>query len=91
MAGNSSYCSPSRSSLSCCQADNTSQNDVCSNGLVQANNNYFLQEKHSFPKRPEIDLQFRDIRYRVKSWSIKSIKPGLYKILTQIITELLVC
>ena len=69
------YCSPSRSSLSCCQADSSSQNG----GLERANNNYSYvhqQEKHSFPKRPEVDLQFRDIRYRVKSWSVRSIRPG---------------
>ncbi|XP_018367293.1 PREDICTED: ATP-binding cassette sub-family G member 1-like [Trachymyrmex cornetzi] len=65
-------CSPSRSSLSCCQFDHSSQDDMRDSAII-GNNNYFLQqEKHSFPKRPELDLTFRDIRYRVKEWSIRN-------------------
>lgn len=76
-----SNASPSRSSLSCCQVENNSQSDVreACNGdrLVQVNNNYFMQEKHQFPKKPEIDLQFNDVRYRVTSWSMKNLRPGM--------------
>ncbi|XP_018338577.1 PREDICTED: ATP-binding cassette sub-family G member 1 [Trachymyrmex septentrionalis] len=65
-------CSPSRSSLSCCQFDHSSQDDMRDAAII-GNNNYFLQqEKYSFPKRPELDLTFRDIRYRVKEWSIRN-------------------
>ncbi|KYQ52095.1 ATP-binding cassette sub-family G member 1 [Trachymyrmex zeteki] len=65
-------CSPSRSSLSCCQFDHSSQDDMRDSAII-SNNNYFLQqEKHSFPKRPELDLTFRDIRYRVKEWSVRN-------------------
>ncbi|XP_014206812.1 ATP-binding cassette sub-family G member 1 [Copidosoma floridanum] len=84
MSGNGAYCSPSRSSLSCCQVENSSQNDVnevCANGNAQLNNNYFVQEKHQFPKRPEVDLQFRDITYRVRSWNLKTLKPATKEIL----------
>ncbi|KAL7304438.1 hypothetical protein TKK_0003234 [Trichogramma kaykai] len=50
--------------------------------LMQANNNYYImREKHQFPKRPEIDLQFRNIGYRVKSWSMKSLRPETKEIL----------
>ena len=87
-AGHSSHCSPSRSSLSCCQVDNSSQNDVnevCSNG-GQVNNNYYLQEKHQFPKRPEIDLQFQNIKFRVKSWSLRKLKPGWWIVFNIYIT-----
>lgn len=66
----STHYSPSRSSLSCCQFDRVSQDDV-RNPTIIGNNNYFLQqEKHSFPKRPQIDLSFRDIYYRVKEWNL---------------------
>ncbi|KAL0103668.1 hypothetical protein PUN28_017733 [Cardiocondyla obscurior] len=41
---------------------------------IIGNNNYFLQrEKHYFPKRPQVDLSFRDIRYRVKEWSLRNM------------------
>ncbi|XP_032665569.1 ATP-binding cassette sub-family G member 1 [Odontomachus brunneus] len=69
MMTTSTHCSPSRSSLSCCPFDRSSQDDIRDSATI-GNNNYFLQEKHSFPKRPEIDLSFRDIRYCVKEWSI---------------------
>jgi len=70
--------SPSRSSLSCCQFDRSSQDDMRSSAII-GNNNYFLQrKKHSFPKRPEIDLSFRDIRYRVKEWSIRNFSVSKY-------------
>ncbi|XP_011700521.1 PREDICTED: ATP-binding cassette sub-family G member 4 [Wasmannia auropunctata] len=66
------HCSPSRSSLSCCQFDRSSRDDMRESAII-GNNNYFLQqEKHSFPKRPEVDLSFHDIRYRVKEWSIRN-------------------
>ncbi|KAJ8687966.1 hypothetical protein QAD02_023761 [Eretmocerus hayati] len=94
MSASVAYCSPARSSLSCCQVDNSSQNDVhdaCANspvdgpeiatGLLQSNNNYFVQEKHQFPKRPEIDLQFRNIGFRVNSWSLKKFKTETKEIL----------
>lgn len=64
------HCSPSRSSLSCCQFDHNSQDDV-GDPAIMGNNNYFLQEKYSFPKKPEIDLAFRDIRFLAKEWSIQ--------------------
>ncbi|KAG5320806.1 ABCG1 protein, partial [Pseudoatta argentina] len=63
--------SPSRSSLSCCQFDHSSQDDMRDSAIIR-NNNYFLQQKHFFPKRPELDLTFRDIRYRVKEWSVRN-------------------
>lgn len=69
----STHCSPSRSSLSCCQFDHNSQDDVRDSTII-SNNNYFLQEKLSFPKRPEVDLSFRDIRYYVKEWSLRNFK-----------------
>ncbi|XP_012227945.1 ATP-binding cassette sub-family G member 1 isoform X2 [Linepithema humile] len=66
----STHCSPSRSSLSCCQFDRISEDDVRDSTII-GNNNYFLQqEKRSFPKRPEIDLSFRDIRYHIKEWDV---------------------
>lgn len=67
------HCSPSRSSLSCCQFDRSSQDDMRGSATIIGNNNYFLQrEKHFFPKRPEVDLSFRDIRYHIKEWSIRN-------------------
>lgn len=90
MASNSSHCSPSRSSLSCCQVDNGSQSDVhqaCSNGAGQIGNNYFMEEKHQFPKRPEIDLRFRNVCYRVKSWTIRNLKPVTSEILHSVSGE----
>lgn len=67
------HCSPSRSSLSCCQVDNSSQDNV-HNGTIGNGNGggCFLEEKHSFPKRPEVNLAFRDIRYKVKEWNLRS-------------------
>ncbi|XP_039310994.1 ATP-binding cassette sub-family G member 1 isoform X2 [Solenopsis invicta] len=75
------HCSPSRSSLSCCQIDHSSQDDMRGPAIV-GNNNYFLQrEKHSFPKRPEFDLSFRDIRYHIKEWSIRDFSISQKEIL----------
>lgn len=45
------------------------------------NNNYFLQQKYSFPKRPEIDLSFRDIRYRVREWNLRKFSTNEKEIL----------
>ncbi|XP_012266537.2 ATP-binding cassette sub-family G member 1 [Athalia rosae] len=72
-------CSPSRSSLSCCQGEDGSHE----NFQVQdpGNNNYLLQEKHSFPKRPEIDLAFKDVRYNVRQWNIRKLVPETKEIL----------
>lgn len=76
----SAHCSPSRSSLSCCQIDHSSQDDV--HGVtIAAKDGYFLQEKHSFPKRPEVDLAFSDVRYSVKEWSIRNLRPKRKEIL----------
>ncbi|XP_076674614.1 ATP-binding cassette sub-family G member 1 [Andrena cerasifolii] len=76
----STPCSPSRSSLSCCQIDHSSHDDV--HGVtVATKDDYILQEKHSFPRRPEIDLVFHDIRYTVTEWSLRSIKPKYKEIL----------
>ncbi|XP_014486838.1 PREDICTED: ATP-binding cassette sub-family G member 1 [Dinoponera quadriceps] len=74
------HCSPSRSSLSCCQFDRSSQDDVRDSAIMDSNN-YFLQEKHSFPKRPEIDLSFRDIRYRIKEWDFYKFRINKKEIL----------
>lgn len=74
----SSHFSPSRNSLSCCQGGQDGSNNEV-NDLVAAmpgNNNYLLKEKHMFPKRPEVDLTFRNIRYNVKQWNFRKIVPG---------------
>nr|XP_012140074.1 PREDICTED: ATP-binding cassette sub-family G member 1 isoform X3 [Megachile rotundata] len=74
------HCSPSRSSLSCCQIDHSSHDDV--HGVtIAAKEDYFFQEKHSFPKRPEVDLAFFDVRYAVKEWSLRHIRPKHKEIL----------
>ncbi|KAM0736705.1 ATP-binding cassette subfamily G member 4 [Formica fusca] len=75
------HCSPSRSSLSCCQFDRISQDDVRDPAII-GNNNYFLErEKHCFPKRPQLDLSFRDIRYRVREWSLRRFSANEKEIL----------
>ncbi|KAG7202353.1 hypothetical protein KM043_018680 [Ampulex compressa] len=72
MSGNTSApCSPTRSSLSCCQIDNASQDNV--HGVAIARGNYFFEEKHSFPKRPEVNLSFRDIRYTIREWKLQDL------------------
>ncbi|XP_017885889.1 ATP-binding cassette sub-family G member 1-like [Ceratina calcarata] len=76
----SAHCSPSRSSLSCCQIDQSSQDDV--HGVtIAAKDGYFLQEKHSFPKRPEVNLAFYDVRYSVREWNIRNLRPKRKEIL----------
>lgn len=47
---------------------------------ITANNNYF-QESHFFPKRPQVDLSFRDVRYRVKEWSLRKFSISKKEIL----------
>ncbi|RLU19118.1 hypothetical protein DMN91_009476 [Ooceraea biroi] len=75
-------CSPSRSSLSCCQFDHGSSEDNVCTPTIAANNNYFLeQESPSFPKRPQVDLSFHDVRYRVKEWSLRKFCFGDKEIL----------
>ena len=88
MANSTTNNSPSRSSLNCCQIDNTSENNVneiCHLNVEETsiNNNYFnstttSKEKYSFPKRPEIDLSFRNIRYRVRTWNTRKFKLGKF-------------
>ncbi|CAK9797708.1 ATP-binding cassette subfamily G member 4 [Anthophora quadrimaculata] len=70
----SAQCSPSRSSLSCCQIDHTSHDDVHGVTLT-TKDSYFLQEKHSFPKRPEVDLRFCDVKYSVTEWRLRNFRP----------------
>ncbi|XP_011872095.1 PREDICTED: ATP-binding cassette sub-family G member 1 [Vollenhovia emeryi] len=78
---NPTHCSPSRSSLNCCQFDRNSQDDMRSSAII-GNNNYFLQQKiRSFPQRPHIDLSFHDIRYHVKEWSIRNFSINQKEIL----------
>lgn len=67
-------CVTARSSFSCCQGDDGSHENV--QLQHQGNNNYLLQEKHSFPKRPEIDLAFKNVKYKVRQWSIRNVIPG---------------
>ena len=84
----SAHCSPSRSSLSCCQFDHNSHDDV--HGVTNAaKDSYFIEDKCSFPKRPEVDLTFYDIQYRVKQWNLRQLKPS--KLLTLFIPQNLTC
>ncbi|XP_034942024.1 ATP-binding cassette sub-family G member 1-like [Chelonus insularis] len=78
-----SHALPSRSSLSCCQGlDNCgSINDVNQVSAISGNNNYIEKSKHAFPKRPEVDLAFNNIRYSVKSWNYKKFLPEVKEIL----------
>ncbi|XP_039308331.1 ATP-binding cassette sub-family G member 1-like isoform X2 [Solenopsis invicta] len=64
------HCSLSRSSVSC-QFDHGSQDNMRDTAIID-NNNVLQREKQSFPKRPELDLSFRDIRYRVREWNIRN-------------------
>lgn len=76
----SAHCSPSRSSLSCCQVEHNSRDDV--HGVtVAAKKNYFVEDKYSFPRKPEVDLAFYDVRYRVKEWTIRQLRPKSKEIL----------
>ena len=71
---------PVQVSLSCCQIDHSSHDDV--HGVtIAAKDDYFFQEKHSFPKRPEVDLAFFDVRYTVREWSLRNIRPKYKEIL----------
>ncbi|XP_071877983.1 ATP-binding cassette sub-family G member 1 isoform X2 [Bombus fervidus] len=75
----SAHCSPSRSSLSCCQVEH-SRDDV--HGVtVAAKDSYFVEDKYSFPRKPEVDLAFYDVRYRVKEWTIRQLRPKSKEIL----------
>lgn len=71
--------SPSKSGLSCCQGEDGSHENV--QVRHPANNNYLIQEKHSFLKRPEVDLAFNDVRYTVRQWSIRKVVPETKEIL----------
>ncbi|XP_015178165.1 PREDICTED: ATP-binding cassette sub-family G member 1 isoform X2 [Polistes dominula] len=73
---NSSNYSPSKSSLSCCQTDNKSQTNVEAINMATSDTlpppaTYKLEKNCSFPRRPEIDLIFKDIKFRVKEWNLK--------------------
>lgn len=80
MTTSPNHCSPSRSSLSCCQTERNSHDDVHGVAIV-SKENYYLKEKHSFPKRPEVDLAFHDLRYTVTEWNIRNIRPKYKEIL----------
>lgn len=67
-------CSPSKSSLSCCQGEDGSHENV--QVRHPGNNNYLIQEKHAFLKRPEIDLAFKNVSYKVRQWNLRKVIPG---------------
>ncbi|KAH0948366.1 hypothetical protein HN011_010642 [Eciton burchellii] len=72
MSSSAAPCSPSRSSLTCCQFDQDGNQDNANAPKIIANKNYFLQqENRSFPKRPQVDLSFHDLRYCVKEWNLR--------------------
>lgn len=73
----SAQCSPTKSSLSCCQIDHNSHGDV-HEVVIAANDGYFIQDKCSFPKRPEVDVTFCDIRFTVKEWSFRNLKSSKF-------------
>ncbi|KAK0078313.1 hypothetical protein PV325_002688 [Microctonus aethiopoides] len=78
------HTSPSRSGLSCCQSNDNcgSESDVTVlPATLPANNNYVVNEKCAFPKRPEVDLVFNNLRYNVRSWNLKKLKPEMKEIL----------
>ncbi|XP_046603397.1 ATP-binding cassette sub-family G member 1 [Neodiprion virginianus] len=72
-------CSPAKSALSCCQGEDGSNENVRVHH--SSNNNYLIQEKHSFPKRPEVDLAFKNVRYEVKEWNVRNVIPVTKEIL----------
>ncbi|KAK9306802.1 hypothetical protein QLX08_002687 [Tetragonisca angustula] len=82
----SAHCSPSRSSLSCCQFDHNSHDDV-HEVAIAAKDGYFIEDKYSFPKRPEVDLTFYDVRYRVKLWNLRQLRPKSKEILHSVSGE----
>lgn len=67
-----------RTPLSCCQGgnNNRSVNDV---RIVPGFpiGKYVIKKKHVFPKRPEVNLSFNNIRYRIKQWSLRQITPSI--------------
>ncbi|XP_043285776.1 ABC transporter G family member 3-like [Venturia canescens] len=73
--------SPSRTSLSCCQGEQDGSNNGVNDLVPSGNNNYLMKEKHMFPKRPEVDLTFRNIRYNVKLWNFRKLVPETKEIL----------
>uniref|UniRef100_A0A0C9PTI5 ABCG4_9 protein n=1 Tax=Fopius arisanus TaxID=64838 RepID=A0A0C9PTI5_9HYME len=79
----SSHASPSRSSLSCCQGgdDSSSSNDISQMPELTGNNNYVVTKNHTFPKRPEVDLTFNNIKYSVKTWNLRKLQRDSKEIL----------
>lgn len=74
------HVSPSRSSLNCCQGsdDTASINDVTGVQTVTGKNDYVVKTKHAFPKRPEVDLAFNNVRFQVRSWNFRKLVPGTF-------------
>ncbi|XP_014297443.1 ATP-binding cassette subfamily G member 4 [Microplitis demolitor] len=77
------HVSPSRSSLNCCQGsdDTASINDVTGVQTVTGKNDYVVKTKHAFPKRPEVDLAFNNVRFQVRSWNFRKLVPESKEIL----------
>ena len=77
--------SSSSSAFSCCKSvENTSVDGDSVAEDSQGNNNTMFHSNqvdasgHPFPKRPPVDIEFRDIRYTVKSFSFAKRKFGKF-------------
>ncbi|KAF7989927.1 hypothetical protein HCN44_008601 [Aphidius gifuensis] len=79
----SSYLAPLRTAFSDSQSC-MNDVDIKPETTVQK---YVVQKMYEFPKRPEIDLSFNNIRYQIKQWSFKTVKPKVKEILHSISGE----
>ncbi|XP_062548938.1 ATP-binding cassette sub-family G member 1 [Armigeres subalbatus] len=75
--------STTASAFSCCPANGESSSigedsielsDCQGNNNTMYHNGFFEKEDYHFPKRPPVDIEFRDIRYTVKKLNISKAK-----------------
>lgn len=75
------------SAFSCCPANGESSSigedsielsDSQGNNNTMYHNGFFEKEDYHFPKRPTVDIEFRDIRYTVKKINFGKAKIGEY-------------
>lgn len=83
----STYLTPSRMAFRTSQAND--ERCVTDIGVVPGTpvEHYVMQKIYEFPKRPEIDLSFNNIRYQIKQWSFRTVKPKVKEILHSVSGE----
>lgn len=66
--------SPEKSDIALIDRQKVNLENVNNNSVFQTNENF--GKAYTFPKKARIDIQFDDIKYKIKEWTVKKPIPG---------------